>query len=86
MEMKPYSCFGYEAVHENYKLRDGCEVVALRESCKPLEIMQCRRHSNAEKVCRFFKTPAQFESDAKEAERRNLERRKANGKAGEGRD
>ena len=72
--MKPFQCFGYEAKPETIRLSDGREVKTYRENCTPLEVMQCRRHSNAEKVCRFFKTPAQFEADARRAEEINKRR------------
>lgn len=73
--MKPCQCFGYDAKPEMYRLSDGRELKTYRESCKPLYVMQCRRHSNAEKACRFFKTPEQFAQDAKRAEQINRKRR-----------
>lgn len=74
--MKPKECFGYEAKPEIYRLSDGRDVTTYRETCIPLEIMQCRRHKNAEKVCRFFKTPEKFEADARRAEEMNKKRKR----------
>lgn len=72
--MKPFQCFGYESEPEVVRLSDGREVKTYRENCRPLYVMQCRRHSNAEKACNFFKTKAQFEADARRAEEINRRR------------
>jgi len=58
----PNTCFGYEAHYETVRCR-GQTVKLLVESCRPLTYMQCKKHKDAKKACRFYKTREQFEAD-----------------------
>ena len=77
--ISPRTCFGYKARKEAY-FRNGNYETVIVEECSALDVMMCRRATNAKEACRFYKTPEQFRKDQEEAERKNRERKVRSGK------